>query len=183
MATKTLSGGDELKAKLAEIAHRVGKAGMLRVGFLEGSTEADGTSIPMIAAVQEYGAPSRGIPPRPYFRPMIATKSPSWGGALADILKANDYDVTTALGLVGEDIAGDLRQSIIDLTSPPLSPVTLMTRQIVGPNGRPTFADVQEARRRVAEGERAQGVATKPLVWTGTLLGSVSYDVKSANEV
>ena len=111
------------------------------------------TSVAMVAAIQEFGAPRVGIPPRPFFRNMVRDKQGEWPGAIEQALKVTDYDAKKALEMVGEGVAGQLRQSIVDLMEPELSPVTLMVRQIVGPNGRATFADVKEARRRVAAGE------------------------------
>jgi hypothetical protein len=172
-----LSGGDKLEETLKEIAAKLTKAGTLRVGFLEDATYPNGIHVATVAAIQEYGAPKVGIPPRPYFRRMIAAKSNEWPGQLIAALKASDNDTVKALNMLGASIAGQLRESIADLTEPPLSEVTLMVRQIIGPNGTPTFKDVLEARRRVAAGERASGVSTKPLVWTGHLLGSVDFEV------
>lgn len=50
--------------------------------------------------------------PRPYFRNMIASKSGGWGDALATNLRENDFDSKVALGVMGEEIQGDLRDSI-----------------------------------------------------------------------
>jgi hypothetical protein len=41
---------------LVRVSKVLADATEVRVGFLEGSTEADGTSIPMVAAIQEFGA-------------------------------------------------------------------------------------------------------------------------------
>jgi hypothetical protein len=53
-----LTGGDKLMAYLATINQRVLAAGTdphVNVGFLEGATYPDGTSVPMIAAQNEFG--------------------------------------------------------------------------------------------------------------------------------
>src|SRR6185312_5578169 len=44
------------------------------------------------------------VPPRPFFRQMIAEKSPSWGASMAKVLKAAGCDVRVALGRMGEGI-------------------------------------------------------------------------------
>jgi len=49
------SGGDSIQRKLEEIAKRLGKSELLKVGFLEGATYPDGTPVAQIAAVQEFG--------------------------------------------------------------------------------------------------------------------------------
>jgi hypothetical protein len=109
---------------------------------------------------------------------MIKKESGKWPKAISELLVSLDYDAAKTLDQVGQVVAYELQQSITDTNEPPLSPVTLMVREIVGPNGTATFADVMEARRRVQEGETAQGVSTKPLIWTGHLQNSVSYKVK-----
>lgn len=175
-----ITGGDKLESALAKIAENVSKASAVDVGFLSGATYPDGTSVAQIAAIQEFGAPKAGIPPRPYFRNMIAAKSPEWPKAVAGLLKANDYDADKTLGQAGAAIKGQLQQSIIDIMAPPLSPVTLMLRKMrdADPNLRVTGTTVAEARAKVAAGESSAGASTKPLVDTGTLLHAVDFEVK-----
>lgn len=146
----TVKGGDKLAQRLSEIAKRFGNASTVQVGFLSGSTYPDGKPVAMIAAIQEYGAPRAGIPPRPYFRNMIRAKQKEWPPAVAALLKANDYDALRTLQQTGEAIAGQLRQSIVDTNSPPLKPATIARKGF-----------------------------SKPLVESGTMLGSVDYEVKT----
>jgi hypothetical protein len=145
-----ISGGKALEARLREIAKGVTKKATLRVGFLEGATYPDGTSVPIVAAIQEFGSPSQGIPPRPFFRRMIAAKASTWGDATAKLLAQNDYDAERTLGLVGMGIKGQLQQSIRDLTDPPLAPATVAAKGF-----------------------------DKPLVDTGHMLNSVDFEVKT----
>lgn len=175
-----IKGGEAFREALRRISEGLSSATAVRVGFLEGAKYGDGTPVAMVAAIQEFGAPAAGIPPRPYFRSMVAAKSPGWGEALGQILPAVDYDAAAALTQMGEGIAGQLRQSIADTMSPPLSPVTLMLRKMraENPDLVVTARTVGEAARRVAAGESYGGAPTKPLVDTGHLLGSVDYEVK-----
>ena len=133
MAIKSFSGGEKLKAQLEELAKKVSKSATLRVGFLEGATYPDGTSVPMVAAIQEFGAPAKGIPPRPFFRGMIAKESKHWSDDVAAVLKSSDYDAPRALALMGEEIKGELVQSITVLTDPPLSPKTVAAKGFAKP--------------------------------------------------
>lgn len=169
-------GGTALEKRLSELAAKVTKPANLSVGFLENSTYPDGTSVPMVAAILEFGAPGAGqrtikgrasahgraavaavlgqdagvgIPPRPYFRNMVAAKSGTWGDAIANLLTANDYDATKTMNQVGAGIKGQLQQSIVDTNAPPLSPRTV-----------------------------AQKGFEKPLVDTGHLLASVDFKVE-----
>lgn len=178
MAADGLSGGGRFDTVLSTMARRLGEPSETRVGFLEGSTESDGTSLPMVAAIQEFGAPAVGIPPRPYFRGMVKQHKGEWGGELGKVLPAVDYDAMAALGRMGERIVGELRQSIVDLSDPPLSEVTVMLRQMLhqNPSLKVNRTVVAEARRRVAAGMSTAGASRKPLVWTGTMLQSADHE-------
>lgn len=144
-----IRGGGQFEKKLTELADKLGDPKVVRVGFLENATYPNGTSVAMVAAIQNYGAPAAGIPPRPFFSNMIADKKSGWSSALAKNLKKTGYDVTKTLTLMGEGISGQLRDSIRSTSSPPLKPATV----------------------------RRKGFAT-PLIDTGHLLASVDYEVK-----
>jgi len=178
MATKYVSGGAKFAEAIKEIGRKLASAGTLTVGFYDTATYPDGgLNVPTVAAIQEFGAPRAGIPPRPFFRNMVAKHEAEWPGVIAQQLKVTDGNAELTLKRVGALIAGELRESIVDTNEPALSPITLMIRKIIGPNGHATFADVLEARRRVKAGETADGVSTKPLVWTGHMLNSIDYEV------
>lgn len=150
MATQYVSGGDILNKRLGEIARKLRKAASLRVGFLEGATyPTNGTPVAQIAAIMDFGAPAANIPPRPFFRNMIAEKSSEWPAALEGLVASEDYDSDKILKLMGEGIAGQLRQSIRDTNAPPLAPATIKRKGF-----------------------------DKPLVDTGVLLVSVDYEVE-----
>lgn len=124
----TFTGGEKLQKKLAELATKVKNARTLEVGFLEKATYPDGTSVAMVAAVNEFGAPSRGQPPRPFFRGMIAKESPHWGDDLARLLKTTNLDAHRTLLLMAERVKGELQQSIRDTNDPPLAPSTIAAK-------------------------------------------------------
>lgn len=144
-----VSGGSRQASVLAERLGRISRATEVQVGFLENATYPDGTSVALIAAINEFGAPSRGQPPRPFFRRMVAAKSPEWPSAIADLLKANDFDANRTLEQVGAAIKGQLQQSIVDLVDPALKPSTVARKGF-----------------------------DKPLIDTGHMLKSVDYRVK-----
>lgn len=174
-----ITGGDKLRAKLEEISKNLKKGADLSVGFLENATYPDGTLVAMVAAIQEYGAPRARIPPRPFFRTMIAEKSGEWPAAIGGLLAEHNYDVEKVLNLAGAAIAGQLRQSIIAVQAPPLSPLTLMLRKMKSEGIEITGKSLAIARQRLDSGESVGGVATKPLVETGNLLQSIDWEVKS----
>ncbi len=148
----TIKGGDRLELALARIAKSVSKPATLKVGFLEGATAPDGQSIPLRAALNEYGHEHNGVvtPSRPFFRNMVSEKSPEWPKAVGDLLTANDYDAVKTLRLTGEAIKGQLQQSIVDLTSPPLAESTIEKKDF-----------------------------DKPLIEHGDLLNAADYEVKT----
>jgi len=145
----SFSGGDALEKKLAELAESLGNAQTLRVGFLEGATYPDGESVPMVAAANEFGDPGMNRPARPFFRRMIAEKSPEWGNDIGKIAVAVNYDASTIFPLMGERIKEQLQGSIRELTDPALAQSTI---------DRKGFE--------------------KPLIETSHMLNSVDYDVK-----
>lgn len=176
-----LKGGASFRAVLTKMAAKLSKSNTVRIGFLEGSTEPDGTSIPMIAAIQEFGAPKAHIPPRPFFRNMIHEKSPEWPDEIAHNLKATDYNIPVTLDRMGQGIAGQLQESIINTFEPPLSPVTVMLRGMKSHDQSlvVTRKTVEEARARVKAGLTNYGASTKPLIDSGNLLNAVGYEVKT----
>lgn len=143
-----ISGGEQLESRLQELAEKVGNPGTLRVGFLERSTYPDGTPVALVAAVHNFGAPSRGIPPRPFFSNTVAAGKKKWGDALVTLLKENDYDAKRSLALMGEGIKGEIQNAINNGSYTPLKPATV----------------------------RRKGF-DKPLIDTGHMLNSVDYEV------
>ena len=79
---------------------------------------------------------------------LVAAKKGEWPGAIERLIVENNYDAAKTLGQIGEAIAGQLRQSIIDTNEPPLKPATI-----------------------------ARKGSSKPLVDTGVMLNSVSFEV------
>lgn len=150
----TINGGKKLQEALDAIAKSVTKAATLKVGFLEGATYPDGTSVPMVAALLEFGHwydtrdGRKQAGPWPYFRNMVAAKSPEWPDAIGNLLIANKYDADKTLHQAGMAIKGQLQQSIRDTNSPALKPSTIE---------RKGFA--------------------KPLIETSHLINSVDYQV------
>lgn len=137
-----------LRAFTQRLQRDLASAPTLRVGFLDGATYPDGTRVAAVAAYNEYGNPARGRPPRPFMRQTIEREREGWGKTLAAGLRMNDYNAAAGLGVLGEDIAGAIRETITQFDSPPLALPTV----------------------------RRKGFA-KPLVDTGTMLRSVSWEL------
>ena len=170
-------GGSKIKDVLADIFARASKRDIVNIGFLENATYPTGVSpkslrqqyadrkkkglkgaipaarggqtVASVAAANEFGVPAHGQPPRPFFRAMIASKSPAWGKRFAVVLKATNYNADQALRLMGEGIAAQLKKSILETNSPPLAESTVKRKGF-----------------------------DKPLVDTGHMLNSIGYEVK-----
>ena len=121
----TIKGGDKLTAKLQEIANNLATAKTVKVGFLGDAYYPDGTSVAFVAAQNEYGVHYKKQPPRPFFRIMINDHKAEWGPELKAVLKDNDYNAQLSLEIMGQSISDELKQSILDLTDPPLAPYTI----------------------------------------------------------
>lgn len=175
----TIKGGEKFQAAMAKMSKMLSKPATLRVGFLEAKRYPDGTPVGMVAAIQNYGAPGAGIPPRPFFSNMVKEKSPGWPAALAGALKANDNDVGRALNAMGVFIGDQLRDAIINTNDPPLSKITIMLRGMKSHDQGlvVTGRTVGEAAARVKAGKTDYGASQKVLDETSTLLHSVDHEV------
>ncbi|SSN07963.1 Uncharacterised protein [Klebsiella pneumoniae] len=138
------------KSKLEEALEKYmpGTAVTLRAGILEEAKYPDGTQVAQVGYIQEYGAPEAKIPPRPFFRAVINEGKQSWPAILASSVEHYQGDVKSALSLLGEQIVGELSQSIRDWNSPPNAPATIVKKGF-----------------------------NKPLIDTGQMANSFSYEV------
>lgn len=119
----------------------------LKVGFLEGAEYTDRTSIPMVAATNEFGNPANNQPPRPFFRNAIAENEEKWKEKTSQLIERGD-DIGEIFSTLGEIIVDDIKGSIRKFESPALSPVTIARKGF-----------------------------DKPLIDTSDMLNSVSYEV------
>lgn len=156
MKIKRVSSTTQVKKVLSAAAQK-----QVRVGFFETAVYSDGTPVAYIAAIQEFGYPAGNIPPRSFMRTTEVAKKVEWGnnmaGALADAIEKKSVAVLdNNLTQVGGAAAGDIARTISRIQSPPLAESTLYNR----------------SHRTV---RRTQ--STKPLVDSGKLLESVTFDV------
>jgi len=171
MATRSIKMSDAVTAKLLDLAKQA--SGSVKVGFID-SDQAP------IAFWNEFGHKGRfPAPPRPFFRTMVSNESPNWPQMMAGELKRSKMNGHRTLAFMGEEIEGALKQSIIDLTAPPLSRTTLRLRLKFGSNPQNIRArDVVRAQQEVAAGAPvASGTQAKPLINTGQMLQATTYKV------
>jgi hypothetical protein len=150
-----------------------------RIGYFSSARYEDGTPVATVAAIQEYGAPSKGIPARPTMRPAIIKNQKQWANlfsAGAKAIMAGNETARSVMTKVASVAAGNVREEIAALYSPPLKPSTILARM--------RKAGISKSRRRrFSEGKsteqdnKAIGNLTKPLVETRTMITSVTYEV------
>lgn len=149
-----------------------------RVGWFETNKYPDGTPVAYVASIQEHGYGP--IPPRPYFRPTIAAQSAAW----RDLITRASKGVVTgkrtafqAMDLLGLQAAGDVRKTISEITSPPLSLLTLQARKRRKEGGKVTGKTLGElaGKGRDKGPPDVSGVSTKPLVDTRILLPTLTH--------
>lgn len=148
----------------------------VKVGFLAGATYPDGTSVPMVAASNEFGNPASGSPARPFFRNAISENAEKWSENTESLMRHHDGNTELVLNLMGEIIKDDVMRSIGTLVSPAISPVTVLLRDRFPMRDGMAFEDVLAARRDVQNGITGNA-SSKPLIWTGHMQSSVDYEV------
>lgn len=108
-----ITGGKKFERELAKIADQLtpGDKPTLKIGFLSNAKYPDGTPVAVVAAVHEFGSKKQNIPPRPFFRTMIAKHKNEWPSLVRSAL-INKSSTREALMLVGQVIKEELQASI-----------------------------------------------------------------------
>lgn len=112
----TIKGGEKLTKALQDISDKLNANKGVRVGFLEGGTYPDGTSIPTVAFWNEFGTAKS--PARPFFRTAIEAQSGAWAETLGRAAVHYDYDSGQIMNAMGVKMAEDIQQSIVGWTDP-----------------------------------------------------------------
>ena len=152
-----LKGQDAIIQALTKIKESLSRAQKVDVGFFKNATYDDGTPVASVAAAQEFG--SANTPARSFMRTTIAEQSKRWGRGTKAFLKQSDYDAEKALELLGAQASADMVDKIADITEPALSPKTIA------------------AKRR-----KGSSQPDKPLIDTGRMSNSISYQVDSGDD-
>lgn len=145
-----IQGGDQLKAILVRLGQPV--QAQLRVGVLEGSTNAEGENVANYAAANEFG--TKNIPSRPFMRWTVKQYSREWAKGIADGLHHTNFQYVKVLKLAGETVKGQIITSIAGWKTPPNS---------------------EETKKRKMKGGDNEG---HPLVAEGDMMHSIDYEVK-----
>lgn len=160
------------------LAGRVAQA-----GWFPGAVYEDGTPVAYVAAIQEYGSPANGVPPRPFIRPTIEQSKGEWVDEMGKGVRAVIRGRVTSeqmLEVVGLRVASDIQARIEAGPHLPLSPITLMLRKWAREGRVITGKTVGEAAAAVAAGESDGGVNSDPLRDTGLLIATLNSAVGDA---
>ena len=106
----------------------------LTVGWFDATYE-NGTPVQQVAMIQEFGAPEKGIPPRPFMRIAKIEHEQEWKETFKKEAKAVHKGHKTqeeVMNALGEKIVADIRQAIMDVYNPPLKEATLKARRRKG---------------------------------------------------
>lgn len=168
----------KMNARLSEIAKQVeGKEA--QIGWFPNARYEDGTPVAYVALIQEKGAPEVGIPPRPTIEPTFDQESAKWRDTMAAGMRAvirGNVSGDEVLEAVGQQAVGDIKQAIVTVSAPPLSPITVLLRRWKKEGRKITGATVGEAARAIANGEEP-GSDDKPLNATGLMLATLTNTV------
>jgi hypothetical protein len=151
-----------------------------KVGFFPSAKYEDGTQVAYVASIQEFG--SGPIPPRPFFRPTITAEQANWSNYAAQGAKAVLAGRLTAFQVMdglGERAQEDVKETINQITSPPLSPITLELRAMKykNPDLKITGRLIGEVAAKVRQPGYvlASGTPDKPLIDTKTAITTLTH--------
>jgi hypothetical protein len=155
-----------------------------RVGWFPGAKYEDGTPVAYVASIQEFGAGP--IPPRPFFRPTVAAEKDNWSKYAAQGAKAVLDGKLSAIDVMdglGERAQEDVKETINQITAPPLSPITLELRAMKArdPNLRITGAVIGQVAAKVRQPgyQLASGTPDKPLIDSKTLITALTHTTET----
>lgn len=157
-----------------------------RVGWFPSAKYENGVPVAYVMAIQELGSPGNNIPARPTARPTIAQNQGAWRDLALSASrqtirgKISAYDAVAKLTQKAEN---DWKETILRVTDPPLSPVTIELRAMkkANPNLKVTQTTVWEAIRRIkAPGYKPPSVNTKPLIDSGHAIATLTNVVEVA---
>lgn len=151
-----------------------------KIGWFPGAVYETGVPVAYVASIQEYG--SGPIPPRPFFRTTVADQKAAWAGFAelgAKAVLRGTHSARDVMDGLGELAQEDVKETINQITAPPLSPITLELRAMKhkDPSLKVTGSTVGVAAARVKQPgyKLAAGTPTKPLVDTKLLITTLTH--------
>ena len=156
-----------------------------KVGWFESAQYEDGTPVAVIAQIQEFGAPGKSIPPRPFMRPTAIEQQNPWSQLAAQVSKrvvTGKMTSVEAMELLTLKAETDVSKTIAAITQPPLSPITLLARKYRKEGKTVTGKTIGELAHIVKEHDGnitslIAGISTKPLNDTGRMIATLTHVV------
>lgn len=142
------------------------------VGVPAGKAEADGTSMALVAAANEFGVPSRGIPERSFLRAGIREGLPKLSSVNRSNLKKvvnGEMTEDSALGQLGLAGATAVKKKIV------AGPFQANAPSTIAQKNKGTQARGEKLRE--ADGRYAKAGVTRPLIDTDALRQSITFQV------
>lgn len=123
--TKIKKQPEKALAELERIGKQFGKGpNGVKVGLPKGSNDyPDGTSVIMVGTVHEFGSDKMNIPQRSYLRTTVVEKKRDYKAMFRKLsfkIVNGQTTVKKALGIIGLQVATDVRDKIENIDSPPL---------------------------------------------------------------
>lgn len=142
----------------------------------------DAPTLAQIATFHEFGAPKIGLPERSFMRWTMDENEAAYFGMAEDLLglvidgKISKYKAGAWLG---ERMKADIRQRIVDVERPPLTPSTIRAKKKGYGREQDADVDMDEPIQAPSSGPRAPDVADtgNPLLDTGQMKNAVDYQV------
>lgn len=173
MSSKKLS--DSLsKGILARLSKVADGDPHVNVGFFDNAEYPNGTNVATVAYWMEKG--TKSSKPRPFMHKAIDDNQKVWKQTLFKALKDTDGNVSAALHMLGSEMMADIQEAISKGTFKPNSPLTNLLKDRY-PSGDYTDEQFLKAVHDVKAGE-VNAPPGKPLVWSGRLLQSVTFQVE-----
>lgn len=142
-----------------------------KIGWFKSAKYEDGTPVAEVAAVQEYGVPSKNIPSRSFMRRTLTENKNNYRSLVQSVAKSILNGKTTpqsGLELIASKVAGDMRKTISQIQEPPLKFDTIKAR-------------LDRRKLKLSKNKKARkktiGSLTKPLIDTGLMYGTLTYHV------
>lgn len=178
------------------MAAQLRKRPFVKVGVTQriGSrVRADGKkTVADIAQIHEFGAPKAGIPERSFIRSTVEHNQEKYNQHIEvmrdKIFDANSgIDVRKALSVIGQEVAADMKNTIRQGIPPELKRATIMRKNagqiekaqstLRGLERKAKFTKADIKRENKASDMVLTGGDSTPLINTGTLVNSLSYEV------
>lgn len=132
------------------LSQQIAELGRMKVsvGWFPSAQYEDGTPVAGTMAVQEFGSPQLGIPPRSFMRATADTKASSWAD-LAEMLGARvlagKMTADQLAEALGATAVADIQQTISAMSEPQLAPSTLAARRRRGNSSEKVLVDSRVA--------------------------------------